>query len=485
MMRSTRGKTAQQPEQQEAEPSTQEVQQPMDNVRTPQSPEIEPGMTYDDLALVTQIPVHQWRLLVDLDKWREDFIPYEASAKLLQTYFARTLIEAIWMKQKGDTLLDSYKSDFEGWNIDEFAKIDRTLQKEMIRILEQGGILVHEGRTLAEKLSSLTDQRERTRREPSIQIPPQTRFRSSPPVQPSVEEQPRYQPSYEPIQPEQVEDEVRYRGSSGVRQTQPGARITHEMYTYPAPLRATPERTQARANAAPTYNLPPARPVYSVHLDPQKLVSFQKAWRKDRNYTGKPYDILYDKVRMFVQTCKRLEISEEQYHAVFPDILEGRAESYFLYHIGPEKRWDEMYNLLDSHFNTDVNHSQYWADWTSITYDKVRRENPEKPPHEALDHLLDRLQIVQRALGEDFQGETALRTATARACSGVPELSSAFLSRKTTCEGFFADLHAALKIATDNAARTYYTDDPSRTYHLEQGMNDVAFVDRRYVANFK
>jgi hypothetical protein len=64
-------------------------------------------MTHDDLAQVAQIPVHQWRQLVDLTKWREAFNSHEASEKLLQTYFARTLVEAIWMKQEGDTLLDS------------------------------------------------------------------------------------------------------------------------------------------------------------------------------------------------------------------------------------------------------------------------------------------------------------------------------------------------------------------------------------------
>jgi hypothetical protein len=174
---------------------------------------------------------------------------------------------------------------------------------------------------------------------------------------------------------------------------------------------------------------------------------------------------------MFIQTCRRLEISEEQYHAVFPDILTDRAESYFMHFIGPEKRWDEMYNILDSHFNTAVNHSQYWAEWTSLTFEKVRTEHPDKTPHEALDYLLDRLQIIQRALGEGFQGEIALRTTAARACTGVPELAPAFLSGKPTCEGFFADLHAALRVASDIAPRTY---------HTEQEAADIGFVDRRY-----
>ena len=94
---------------------------------------------------------------------------------------------------------------------------------------------------------------------------------------------------------------------------------------------------------------------------------------------------------MFITTCKKLEIKESQYHAVFPDILQDRAEDFFLHYIGPERRWDEMYNILDTHFNTAINHSLYWADWTSITYHRIREEFPEKTPADALEYMLERL----------------------------------------------------------------------------------------------
>ena len=132
-----------------------------------------------------------------------------------------------------------------------------------------------------------------------------------------------------------------------------------------------------------------------------------------------------------------------------------------------------MYNILDTHFNTAINHSLYWADWTLITYHRVREEFPEKTPADALEYMLERLRIVQRALGLPYEGEIPLRTTVARACAGVPELEPALLSAKPTCEGFFADLQAALKIASDRTPKTFFLQPP----------HDTNFVDRRFVNN--
>jgi hypothetical protein len=46
----------------------------------------------------------------------------------------------------------------------------------------------------------------------------------------------------------------------------------------------------------------------------------------------------------------------------------------------------------------------------------------DKTLYKALNLLLDKLQLCQRALGKEFMGEDALRTNVIRACRGVPEL---------------------------------------------------------------
>ena len=59
--------------------------------------------------------------------------------------------------------------------------------------------------------------------------------------------------------------------------------------------------------------------------------------------------------------------------------------------------------------------------------------------------LLDKLQLCQRALGKNFEGEDALRTTVINACRGVPELEMALFKPAPICEGLFSDLQSAIK----------------------------------------
>ncbi|KAK6224925.1 hypothetical protein QIS74_03252 [Colletotrichum tabaci] len=252
-----------------------------------------------------------------------------------------------------------------------------------------------------------------------------------------------------------------------VRNIPPGTRFTQEVDSFPQ----FQGRTTPLYQRDSIYDLPPKRIVQNGPCEPSTVSIFQKGWRKDRNYTGKPYDILYDKAKVFISFCRRLHITEDQYHAVFPDILEDRAEEFYLHHIGPTRRWDEMYDMLDKHFNTNINHSLYWADWTTMSFARVRRENPDKTPMEVLETLLDKIPLVQRALGSGFQGEVMLRTQVTQACRGVPELETALSNLKAdhTCEEFFSNLRASLQVALDRKTPSH----------------DIHFVDRRYTSNYK
>jgi hypothetical protein len=68
------------------------------------------------------------------------------------------------------------------------------------------------------------------------------------------------------------------------------------------------------------------------------------------------------------------------------------------------------------HFDTNVNHHHYYTDWTTIIYNKVKQKNPGLTLQKALEKLLDKLQLCQRALGTDYTGKDALRTNVIRAC---------------------------------------------------------------------
>jgi len=210
-------------------------------------------------------------------------------------------------------------------------------------------------------------------------------------------------------------------------------------------------------------------------LDPATINVFVKMWDRDKKYTGKPYDLLDDKLKIFYSICYHADIQPGQFHAVFPRILDSRAEEYYLHFV--DQRMDTFltaYTKLKNHFDTDVNHSHYYADWTTTTFAKVRRENPEKSLHEVLDIMLDKLQLCQRALGQQYMGEYALRTTVITACRGVKELEMALYKPSLECEVLFRDLRSSIKNSLAMAASVNFTEtDPDNQYYL----------DRRYTNN--
>jgi hypothetical protein len=140
-----------------------------------------------------------------------------------------------------------------------------------------------------------------------------------------------------------------------------------------------------------------------------------------------------------------------------------------MHNIGPGYNWKQLYERLDTHFNTRVNHGQYWTDWTTMSYARCKQENPDKSPHEVLEIMIDKLTLAQRALGRDFQGEVPLHTAVVRACRGQPELEQAMFSIQPTCEALFSDLRSALQITIDRQAHQYL-----------HGPHESYYTDRRY-----
>ncbi|KAF1937170.1 hypothetical protein EJ02DRAFT_458956, partial [Clathrospora elynae] len=85
-------------------------------------------------------------------------------------------------------------------------------------------------------------------------------------------------------------------------------------------------------------------------LDATTINTFVKMWDRDKKYTGKPYDLLDDKLKIFYSICYHADIGPGQFHAVFPQILDGRAEEYYLHFV--DQRIDTFltaYTKLKNH----------------------------------------------------------------------------------------------------------------------------------------
>jgi hypothetical protein len=146
-----------------------------------------------------------------------------------------------------------------------------------------------------------------------------------------------------------------------------------------------------------------------------------------------------------------------------------------LYYISPEDDFYSAYIKIKVHFNTDVNYYYYYTNWTTITFSKIKQENPDQTLYQALDHLLDKLQLCQRALGPAYAGEDAFQTIVIRACRNSPELEIALYKPARVCEELFADLRSAIEVVLNRSS--------GPKFYAFENATRMNYVNRIYTSN--
>ena len=68
-------------------------------------------------------------------------------------------------------------------------------------------------------------------------------------------------------------------------------------------------------------------------LDIKTLTAFIRIFDATDKYTGDVYDLLDDKVLLFLSICNDTGINPSQFHAVFPRTLAAKARDFQLHHI--------------------------------------------------------------------------------------------------------------------------------------------------------
>jgi hypothetical protein len=154
------------------------------------------------------------------------------------------------------------------------------------------------------------------------------------------------------------------------------------------------------------------------------------------------------KIRIFTDLCELLQVRYSQLYALFPSILSGSAQAYFLEHMSRGMQFRDMYLQLKQQFDSDINRAQYHTDWSSITFQTVLSEpkNTGKTYLEVLQILLDRLQRCQRALGPAYKDEIHLVANTLRAVQGVQELKIALARPERSFNALSAQLKSTMKV---------------------------------------
>ncbi|KAM4064694.1 cwf18 domain containing protein [Hirsutella rhossiliensis] len=168
-----------------------------------------------------------------------------------------------------------------------------------------------------------------------------------------------------------------------------------------------PEHLSGPATFGEYMKLPPDN-IPNAIVDSDIQQKFMKTWNKDRNYTGEPYDLLDDKLRLFLSNCSHIQVKPSQFHALFPRILDGRAQRFYLDKITWATTFRQAYDIFKQHFDTK----------STICFED---------PHEVLQTLFDKLQLCQRALGR------------------IPELQYALFKPADNVEHLLADLRASVE----------------------------------------
>ena len=473
--------------------------------------------TREELMEGIRVNKSEWNV-IEPDLWHSPISP-TSNATHLTTFVARAIQNYDFERLYDDDVFYAFREEFETWNKDMFDTVYMPFRRELKIFLRFHGVYTGRnngriGQQLAhmiqleeapewnedelrtakfdtqsrafEKQQALlrsSPKMSEKKREPNEQDP-----QSDKPILP-VKQQPPPSPH---VQPENKQDNVHQPMNWPIGSSEPqlppreGTTLPSQTTPFPPP---PPQQSWSRAPYAPypvqmqympqpnlpsydPYSTLPPRPVPNARLDPSISSQFVKTFDRKKKYTGEPYDLLEDKLRMFFNICYHAEIRPEQFHAVFPRILTGRAEAYYLHYINRDDTFAAAYEKIKTHFDTEVNHHYYYTDWTSTTFNKMRQESTEKNMHKVLQTLLDKLQLCQRALGPDYAGEANLRTAVIKACRGVPELEHALFKPAKLCEELFSDMRSSIE--------THMSRVSTQQMMMDDAEDGQYYLDRRY-----
>ncbi|RKF75599.1 integrase and RNaseH domain-containing protein [Golovinomyces cichoracearum] len=181
-------------------------------------------------------------------------------------------------------------------------------------------------------------------------------------------------------------------------------------------------------------------PHYNTPLDPttsKMLADLIKMYNDDRkNFRGKLFDILDNKLRVFFDNCQKIGLPSEQLSNVYSIILKHKAADFYY-------------------------------------------KNPEKSRKECLKLLFDNLLNLQRGLSVVYQEGHSLRDQILNACQGIPECKMALMKPAPTYEGVCADLRSATSNEMQCRGFSQFLSH-NKIYISDQQENKVNWTHRTY-----
>lgn len=487
---------------------------------------------------------------VTTELWDADLTADSGFAHLT-TYIARFLCETLLDEEYDQDLFYTFREAFSDWTAERFGQADKQARKKLKTVLRQRGIhlasdsdpvggLAHQLVDLVtrqdypqwpddvllrftglDKGSFETIRRERllAAQEPQIQQPSQTIDNDTPsnpnnPLQ-TIEKSRQNTPNQGTNQAQGTDQDTNAQldlvldafrdGFNDVGNTlrMHGQKIdSFEQLTRnlgrgsvvsqrgQTPGRDYPGRLSAVPDVFDEYRSLPPMECPMQDVDYKLVIDFTKTWGMKEKYDGKPYNLLELKMMPFFNLCRTMKIRTPGYHSVFPYILTGQAEDYYLAYLTAANSFREIYDTIKEHFEHDVNKAQYHSDWRTTRFlNLMAKKKEEETPMDILNTMLDKLMICQKALGQDFRGEAILREQVRGAVTGVREFEYALQKPDMTCEGFFSELRTSLATVlnrTHGPAQLHLTDTAYTWDDIDfdtMAAGGVFVVDRKFLGN--
>ncbi|KAM4060975.1 reverse transcriptase (RNA-dependent DNA polymerase) [Hirsutella rhossiliensis] len=429
---------------------------------------------------------------INIDLWDNDITHDEKDKIAVTTYVAKFIFIVQSGSDQGYDLLGYFQQHFEEWTEDTWDRAPNEYKRALRKLLRKRGIYTEQ-----EFTEMVFDERTAAFRRQTALLGSNASTNPHPSQPPSPSVTPLAAPHQGLNEPQPIKTLTSPPNAPTPAPTIQDKPAPTSLTIHPTSYRfQNPDLVQPVTNPIPEHLSGPATFGEYMKLPPDNIPNaivdsdiqqkFMKTWNKDRNYTGEPYDLLDDKLRLFLSNCSHIQVKPSQFHALFPRILDGRAQRFYLDKITWATTFRQAYDIFKQHFDTEVNHVHYHTDWTTITFNSIRAQDASKTPHEVLQTLFDKLQLCQRALGREYGGDLLLRTTLMKACRGVPELQYALFKPADNVEHLLADLRASVEthlalITTSqfplDFAGSFDHNDPHHQYYLDHTdiqVNDPA-----------
>ncbi|KAM4055260.1 transposase [Hirsutella rhossiliensis] len=379
---------------------------------------------------------------INIDLWDNDITHDEKDKIAVTTYVAKFIFIVQSGSDQGYDLLGYFQQHFEEWTEDTWDRAPNEYKRALRKLLRKRGIYTEQ-----EFTEMVFDERTAAFRRQTALLGSNASTNPHPSQPPSPSVTPLAAPHQGLNEPQPIKTLTSPPNAPTPAPTIQDKPAPTSLTIHPTSYRfQNPDLVQPVTNPIPEHLSGPATFGEYMKLPPDNIPNaivdsdiqqkFMKTWNKDRNYTGEPYDLLDDKLRLFLSNCSHIQVKPSQFHALFPRILDGRAQRFYLDKITWATTFRQAYDIFKQHFDTEVNHVHYHTDWTTITFNSIRAQDASKTP---------RTSALPTSPWQEYGGDLLLRTTLMKACRGVPELQYALFKPADNVEHLLADLRASVE----------------------------------------